>query len=343
MAEEQTGAPKLSGLRKAAVFLILLGDKAAGEVLRSMPAADVERLTGEIASIDSVSPEVALEILEEFDKLAAAQEYLTLGGPRYAEKLLEKAFGDLEARRLLNQALHIQTTKSLDLADLSRSDPHQLVKLIQDEQPQTVALILAHLGAKIGSSLLGLLPDSNRPLVAERLARMGQLSGDTVQKVLLVLQKKFQAAGRQHDRMACGGVTAVAGILNEMDPASSKALLESIEHRDPNLAVAIRDVLFTFEDLLTVPQNSLRECLGSIDKRTLATALKGASEDLKSHITKCMSSRAAEMLKEDMEALGPVRMREVAKAQGEIVAALRQLEADGKISLRNEEEDALVV
>lgn len=343
MAEEESGAPKLSGLRKVAVLLIMLGDKASGEVLRCMSPADVQRVTAEIASIDFVSPEVSTQILEEFEKLVAAQEYLTMGGPQYAEKLLEKAFGDLEARRLLNQALRVQTSKPLDLADLSRSDPHQLVKLIQDEQPQTVALILAHLGTKIGSSLLGLLPDTSRALVMERMARMGQLSGDTVQKVLFVLQKKFQTAGRQHDRLVCGGVDAVAGILNELDPASSKAILESIEHHDPNLAVAIRDVLFTFEDLLTVPESGIRECLGPIDKRTLATALKGASEDLKGHIMKCMSSRAAEMLKEDMEALGPMRMREVAKAQGEIVTILRQMEAEGKLSLRNEEEDALVV
>lgn len=343
MTDAQPSSPKMSGLRKAAILLITLGDKPASEVLRRLPTEDVQRITAEIADIDFVSQETSTQILEEFNKLMSAREYLALGGTAYAEKLLEKAFGELEARRLLSQVLHGQETKSLDLTDLTKSDPRQLVKLIENEQPQTVALILAHLGAKIGSSLLALLPEANRAPVMERLARMGQLSGETVQRVLFVLQKKFQSIGRQHNRMAYGGVSAVAGILNEMDPTSSKAILEAVEQTDPNLAVAIRDVLFTFEDLLTVPENGIRECLGPIDKKTLAVALKGASEDLKSHIMKCMSSRAAEMLREDMEALGPMRMKEVTKAQAEVVNVLRQLEADGKISLRNEEEDAFVV
>ncbi|MGH9396539.1 MAG: flagellar motor switch protein FliG [Terriglobia bacterium] len=334
---------KLTGVRKAAVLLIALGDKAAGDIMRCLPPGDVQRITAEIASVHAVSHEASTQVLEEFNRLVATQEYLALGGAEYAERLLEAAFGSVEAKRLLNKALRSHTTKSLDLADLSKSDPQQLVKLIQDEQPQTVALILAHLGAKIGAALLALLPESSRGPVVEKLAKMGQLSGDTVQSVLTVVQNRFQSMGRQHDRLTYGGMNAVAGLLNRVDATTSKAILESIEQSDPNLAVSIRDVLFTFEDMLTVPESSIRECLGPIDKKTLAVALKGASENLKAHIMKCMSSRAAEMLNEDMEALGPVRMREVQKAQTEIVNTLRALEAEGKISLRNEEEDAFVV
>ncbi|MGH9328279.1 MAG: flagellar motor switch protein FliG [Terriglobia bacterium] len=343
MAEIEEDAPRMSGLRKAAILLITLGDKPASDLLRRLPTKEVQRITEEIAAVDFVSQEASVEILEEFNKLMSAREYLALGGAGYAERLLEKAFGELEARRLLSQVLHGQETKPLDLTDLTKSDPRQLVKLIEDEQPQTVALILAQLGAKIGASLLALLPEASRAPVMERLARMGQLSGETVQRVLIVLQKKFQSTGRQQNRMSYGGVSAVAGILNEMDPTSSKSILEAVEQTDPTLAVAIRDVLFTFDDLLTVPESGIRECLGPIDKKTLAIALKGASEDLKSHIMKCMSSRAAEMLKEDMEALGPMRMKEVAKAQAEVVSVLRQLEADGKVSLSSQEEDAFVV
>jgi flagellar motor switch protein FliG len=342
-AAKKLKARELKGLRKAAVLLITLGDKTASEVLRCLTPLDVQRITAEIASVQFVPQETSLQILEDFNKLVAAQQYLTAGGADYAEKLLEAAFGNDEAKRLLNRALRARTVKSLDLDDLTKSDPEQLVKLIQDEQPQTVALILAHMGARIGSALLALLPETVRGPVIERLARMGQLSGDTVQNVLLALQKKFQAMGRHHDRLAYGGVSAVAGILNNMDPSVSKAILESLEQSDPNLAVSIRDVMFTFEDLLTVAASSIRECLGAIDKKTLAVALKGASEDLKAHITKCMSSRAAEMLAEDMDALGPVRMRDVSKAQMEVVNTLRTLEAEGKITLRNEEEDAFVV
>jgi flagellar motor switch protein FliG len=334
---------EMKGVRKAAVLLITLGDKAASEVLRCLTPLDVQRITAEIASVQFVSHELSVQVLEEFSKLVATQQYLTAGGPEYAEKLLEAAFGNDEAKRLLNRALRARTVRSMDLDDLTKSDPEQLVKLIQDEQPQTVALILAHLGAKIGSSLLPLLPDPSRGPVIERLARMGQLSSDTVQNVLLALQKKFQSVGRHHDRLAYGGVNAVAGILNHLDPGVTKTILESLEQSDPALAVSIRDVMFTFEDLLTVSTTAIRECLGAIDKKTLAVALKGASEDLKAHITKCMSSRAAEMLTEDMEALGPVRLRDVTKAQMEIVNTLRSLEAEGKINLRNEEQDAFVV
>lgn len=342
-AAKKTKSGEMKGLRKAAVLLIALGDKAASEVLRCLTPLDVQRITAEIASVQFVPQEISVQILEEFSKLVATQQYLTAGGADYAEKLLEAAFGNDEAKRLLNRALRARNVKSLDLDDLTKSDPEQIIKLIQDEQPQTVALILAHMGAKIGSALLALLPETARGPVIERLARMGQLSGDTVQNVLLALQKKFQSMGRSHDRLAYGGVNAVAGILNHLDPGVSKAILESLEQNDPNLVISIRDVMFTFEDLLTVSATSIRECLGAIDKKTLAVALKGASEDLRAHITKCMSSRAAEMLTEDMDALGPVRLRDVNKAQMEVVNSLRTLEAQGKISLRNEEEDAFVV
>lgn len=334
---------KQTGLRKAAMVLITLGDKAAADVMRQLSPSDVQRLTAEIASVEFISQEASQAVLEEFNRSVATQEYLALGGSDYAEKLLEAAFGPAEAKHLLNTALRSHYTKSLNLEELSRSDPQQLVKLIQDEQPQTIALLLAHLGGKIGSALLALLPEANRGPVVEKLARMGQLSGETVQSVLAVIQSRFESMGRQHERLTYGGMNAVAGLLNRVDGATSKAILESIEQNDPNLAVSIRNVLFTFEDILTVPETSIRTCLGPIDKKTLSVALKGASENLKAHIMKCMSSRAAEMLTEDMEALGPVRMREVQKAQAEIVNTLRNLEAEGKISLRNEEDDAFVL
>ncbi|MGH9444285.1 MAG: flagellar motor switch protein FliG [Terriglobia bacterium] len=343
MADATARTQKMTGVRKAAVLLMSLGDKAASEVLRCLTPADVQQITMEIANLQFVPQELSAQILTEFSQLVATQEYQTPGGSEYAGKLLAAAFGEDEAKRLLTRSLRSHIPKSLDLTDLTKSDPKQLVKLIQDEQPQTVALILAHMGAKIGSGLLALLPETARGPVVERLARMGQLSSETVQGVLLVLQSKFQSMVRHHERLTYGGVNAVAGILNHMDPSAGKAILESIEQMDPSLAVSIRDVMFTFEDLITVSENSIRGCLGPIDKKTLAVALKGASENLKGHITKCMSSRAAEMLNEDMEALGPVRMREVSKAQAEIVNTLRALEAEGKISLRNEEEDAFVV
>lgn len=343
MPEAASNAQSLTGARKAAMLLISIGNQAASEILRHMAPSDVQRIASEIANVEYVTQEASAQILDEFDKLVSAREVLAPGGKDYVQKLLETTFGEAEAKRLFEQAIYAKPVKSVDLTDLRQSDPKQLVKLIQDEQPQTVALILAHMGTKIGSALLSLLPEESRGPVVEKLARMGQLSGDTVQRVLGVVQKKFQAVGKSHDRLSYGGVTAVANMLNNLDPTASKAVLEALEQSDPNLAVEIRNVLFTFEDLLTVPESTIRECLGGIDKKTLSVALKGASEDLRGHIMKCMSSRAAEMLREDMDALGPVRMRDVAKAQGEVINTLRAMEAEGKISLRNEEQDAFVV
>jgi flagellar motor switch protein FliG len=212
MMEVMTSAHNLSGARKAAVLLITLGDKAASEILRCLAPADVQRITAEIANVQLVSQEASAQILEEFNKLVATQEDLASGGSEYAGRLLQAAFGEQQAKQLLDQAIRSKSTQSVDLSDLRNSDPQQLVKLIQDEQPQTVALILAHMGTKIGSALLSLLPETSRGPVIERLARMGQLSGDTVQSVLAVVQRKFQSMGRHHDRLSYGGVSAVAGI-----------------------------------------------------------------------------------------------------------------------------------
>lgn len=334
---------KKAGLRKAAVLLILLGDKAASEIFHYLSPSDVQRLTAEIAVVQSVSQEQATQVLDEYSKTAIAQEYLSQGGQLYAEKLLSKAVGDIEAKRLMEQALQSHDEQPLDMEVLNKADPNQLAKLLQDEHPQTLALLLAHLGSRFSSALLGVVQDEVRAQVLERLAKMRQLSGETLQKVLIVLQKKVGSMGKHQNRLAYGGINAVATLLNQMDSTSSKVILEAIEQSDPNLAISIRDVLFTFEDLLTVPQATIREILGQIEKRALATAMKGASENLREYLFKAMSQRAAEMLREDMEALGPMKAREVAKAQHEIVMRLRQLESEGKISLKNEEQDALVV
>ncbi len=336
-------AEKKAGLRKAAVLLILLGDKAASEIFHYLSPTDVQRITAEIADVESVSLEQATQVLDEYTKTAIAQEYLSQGGPLYAEKLLSKAFGDNEAKRLMEQALQSRDTPPLDMEVLDKADPLQLAKLLQDEHPQTLALLLAHLGSRFSSALLGVVQEDVRAQVLERLAKMRQLSGETLQRVLIVLQKKVGSMGKHHNRLAYGGINAVATLLNQMDSTASKAILEAIEQSDPNLALSIRDVLFTFEDLLTVPQTTIREILGQIEKRALATAMKGATENLREYLFKSMSQRAAEMLREDMESLGPMRAREVAKAQHEIVTRLRQLESEGKISLKNEERDALVV
>jgi len=224
------------------------------------------------------------------------------------------------------------------LDSLQKSDPQQLAKFLEEEHPQTIALILAHLDSKRGSELLMKLPETLRAEATLRLAQLRQFSPEIAQKVSLALHKRLEALGEQH-RRAYAGFQGVADLLNHMDPVQAKLILEAIEKDDPKVALSIRNLMFTFQDLLGVPEAGIREWLGQLDKKTLAMSLRGATEELKNYIFKSMSSRAVEMLKEDMEVLGPVKARDVSKAQQEAVAVARKLEAEGKISLGGEEDE----
>jgi flagellar motor switch protein FliG len=227
------------------------------------------------------------------------------------------------------------------LDSLRKADPQQLAKFIEGEHPQTIALILAHLEAKQASTLLMRLPEELRAEAIKRLAQLRQFSPEMAQRVSLVLHKRLEALGEQ-SRRAYAGLRGVADVMNRLEINTAKTILEGIEKEDPKLALSIRNLMFTFEDLLTVPEAGVRELLGQMDKKTLATALRGASEELKNYVFKSMSSRAVEMLKEDMEVLGPVKSKDVHKAQLEAVAVARKLEADGKLTLSPETEDEFV-
>jgi flagellar motor switch protein FliG len=330
------------GLRKAAILLVLLGEEIAIEIYRNLPERDLQQLTQEIAELDYIDPQSALAVLEEYYGLALTQDYLAQGGTEYAEKLLVKAFGSDGARQLLGQVSRAVEMSAGKLDSLQKADPQQLAKFLESEHPQTIALILAHLDAKQASVLLMRFPESLRAETVKRLAQLRQFSPEIAQKVSMSLHKRLEALGEQH-RRAYAGVQGVADLLNRLDPVPSKAILEAIEKEDPKLALNIRNLMFTFEDLLGVPEAGIRELLSQLDKKTLGMALRGATEELKSYIFKSMSSRAVEMLKEDMEVLGPVRSRDVIKSQQEAVAVARKLEAEGKISLGADEEDEYVV
>ena len=334
--------PGVTGIRKAAVLLVLLGDDVASEVFPHLNITEVQRLTAEIAQLSSISSEMAAHVLQEYHRLSLTQDYLAQGGQEYATQLLVKAFGKEGANTLLEQVLQAQEANALSFDTLRKADPEQLAKFVEGEHPQTVALLLAHLGARASTSLLVLLPEKLRAEAIRRLAVMQQFSTEMVKRISAVLHKKLALVGEQ-SRRAYGGVSAVAEMLISVDRKYSDQILSSIEQQDPKLSLAIRDLMFAFEDLSTVPEAALREVLGQADKRTLATALKGASEDLKNHFYKSMSSRAVEMLKEDIEALGPVRSSQVRQAQQEIVNLARKLEADGKITLKSSGDDAYVV
>jgi len=332
----------LSGTRKAAILLVLLGEDAASQVFRQLPERDLEELTQEIAEVDYIDPRTALAVLEEYHRLTVTQDYVAVGGTDFAKKLLIKSFGEEGASNLLSQISRSIERSVGKLDSLRKADPQQLAKFLEIEHPQTIALILAHLDPKQASVLLLKLPEAMRGETMKRMAQLRQFSPEIAEKISVSLHKRLQALGEQH-RRAYAGLQGVADLLNQLDPVSSKQILEAIETDDANIALGIRNLMFTFQDLMSVPEAGIREILGQLDKKTLAVALRGAAEELRTYVFKCMSTRAADMLKEDMEVLGPLRARDVMKAQQDAVAIARKLEAEGKINLGTEGEDEYVL
>lgn len=330
-----------SGLRKAAILMVILGEDAASEIYRFLPQPEVEKITQEIATISQVEAQTGLAVLEEFERLILTGDFVTQAGMEYANKVLVKAFGKEGADALLRQVSQAAELSGTKLDTLRKADPQQLAKFIEGEHPQTIALILAHLESKQASTVLMKLPPELRAEPIKRLAQLRQFSPEMAQRVAVVLHKRLETIGEQ-SRRAYAGLKGVADLMNRLDVAVGKTILESIEGDDPKLALSIRNLMFTFEDLMTVPESGIRELLGQMDKKTLATALRGASEELKNYIFKSMSSRAVEMLKEDMEVLGPVKTKEINKAQLEAVAVARKMEAEGKLTLTPETEDEFV-
>ena len=331
-----------AGLQKAAILLVLLGEEAASHIYRNLPEADVERLTRRIAELENFKPDTAIAVLEEYHQLTLTRGYLAEGGPEYAQKLLIKAFGETGAQRLLEQVQKTMQQNAVHLESLQASDPQQLAKFLEVEHPQTVALILAHMNARQASALLLRLPEEVRAETVKRLAQLRQFSPEVAQKVAIALNKRLEALGEQ-GRRAYAGFKGAADLLNQLEPIKSKGILETIEKEDPKMALAIRNLMFTFEDLLGVPEAGIRELLGQLDKKALAMSLRGATEELKNLVFKSMSSRAVDMLKEDMEVLGPVRTKDVNQAQREIVEVARRLEAEGKLVLSAESQEEYVV
>ena len=332
----------LTGLTKAAILLVLLGEETASAIYRNLPQQELHEVSQAIASIGLIHPDTARQVLEEYHGMALTQEYLAQGGREYASRLLVKAFGEDGAKNLLESVSRAQELSAGKLDSLQKADPQQLAKFLESEHPQTIALIMAHLESKQASALLMKLPEGTRAEAIKRMAQLRQFSPEMAQKVSMVLHKRMQSLGEQ-SRRAYAGIQGVAELLNRMDPATGKVILESIERNDPGLTMSIRNLIFTFDDLLGVSDAGIRELLSQVDKKTLSMALKVVPDELRDHIFKTMSGRAVQMLKEDMEVLGPVRARDVTKAQQEVVALARKLEAEGKMVLKAEGEDEYVV
>ncbi len=333
--------PQVNGLRKAAILLVSVGDSIAKEILRTLPEADVQRLTAELADLRGITPEISAGVLEEFWQLLETQHYIVHGGPEYASRLLIDAFGKERAEDLLMMVRRSQEEAQGNLAKLQRSDPQQLGKLLDNEHPQTIALVLAHLDPRRASQVLENMGEDHKVIAIQRLAEMRQFSPEMAQKVAHILHRRLESVG-DTARKSYSGFKAVADLLNRLNVDESKHILETIEGSQPELALNIRNLMFTFDDLMTVPAATIRAIVAEVDKRQLALALRGANEDLRAQIFKAMSTRAVEMMKEDMEVMGPVRSREVQQAQQEILNLARRLEAEGKVILKLETGDEML-
>jgi flagellar motor switch protein FliG len=335
-------AADLPGLRKAAILMVALGDELAKVLFLSLSEIDVRRVTEEITRLGDVPAAQLTQVLTEFYGLLETQQYMVRGGPEYALRLLTEAFGAAKAEEMLAQVKKIRERTNGDMAIVQRMDAQHLSKFLENEHSQTIALVLAHLDPKRGSTVLMNLQGPMRVDVVRRLAEMRQFSPEMAQTVAMALHRRMEKMGSS-GRKSYSGFKAVAELLNRIDQGESRGILEEIEQSEPKVAIGIRELMFTFEDLLTVPAESIREFVGAADKKVLAMALKGGREDVKAHLFKAMSSRAVEMLKEDMEVMGPVRMKDVGKAQQELLALARQLESEGRMMLKMEVDDDLAV
>lgn len=319
----------LSGTKKAAILVLTLGEEPAAEMFKHLQEDEIERIAKEVAALGSVAADTGERVLEEFHQMARAADFVTRGGIDSARRLLQRSFGSDGGQRILERVVR-SFRSAAGFASLEKTDPQQLSKFILAEHPQTIALILAHLNTSNAAELVSLLPDSLRADVLMRMANLDEISPEVITRISAVIEQRLKVVGGP-SREQHGGVRAVAELCNRLDRSVSQPVLEAIEGASPDLAVSIRNLMFVFDDLRTVDNSGLREIVQRADKKVLTVALKGASEDIRGRFFENMSKRAADMLREEMEVMGAVRLREVEKAQHEIVAIARKLEEEGLI------------
>src|SRR4051794_16962595 len=318
----------LTGVRKSAILLLSLGQDQAAEILRRLPAEAIEEVSREIASMGEVPRDVRANVFSEFYNLALANSYLAEGGLEYAKTLLRKSLNSDEASRIIKQVTQqVQTTP---FSFLQKAESENLLTFIQDEHPQTIALILAHLPSQKASEILVGLPGQKQIEVVKRIANMEQTTPDVIKEVERGLEHRLSDIVSQTFEKA-GGVDTVAEILNLADRSTEKGIMEGLEAEDPDLVEQIRRLMFVFEDILLVNDKGIQAVLKEVDNEELSLALKTASQELKDKIFKNMSSRAAELIGEDMQYMGPVRVSDVESAQQKIVDIVRRLEDSGEI------------
>ncbi len=330
----------LTGIQKAAVLLICLGPELSSTVFKHLKEEEIEDLTLEIANTRSISPQVKEDVINEFYEICLAQQYIDEGGIKYAKELLEKALGTEKALDVIGKLTASLQVKPFEF--VRKTDATQLLSFIQDEHPQTIALILSYLSPTQSALIISALPQENQAEVARRIAQMDRTSPDVIQEVERVLESKLANLVNQ-DYTQIGGVDQVVEILNSTDRGTEKHIMEILEIEDPELADEIRKKMFVFEDILLLDNKAIQRVLRDVDNNDLELALKGTNEEVQNTIFANLSKRLAEMIKEDMEFMGPVRMKDVEEAQQKIVNIIRKLEDSGEIIISRGGGDEVIV
>lgn len=331
---------ELTGKQKAAILLLSLGSEISAGIMKNLREDEIEELSLEIANIRRVPSEVKDQVLEEFYQICLAQEFILSGGIDSAREILEKALGSHKAHDIIGKLTASLQVRPFDFA--RKTEPSQLLNFIQNEHPQTIALVMAYLSPEQAGIILSALPPLQQVEVAKRVATMDRTSPDVLREVELILEKKLSSFVMQ-DFTIAGGVESVVSILNRVDRGTEKTILEALAEENPELADEIKRRMFVFEDIVLLDNRSVQRILREIDAKDLAMAMKTASEDVKNLIFRNMSKRAVELLKEDMGYMGPVRLRDVEEAQQKIVNVIRQLEDSGEIIISRGKEDELIV
>ena len=335
-----TNTQDYTGIQKAAILLIALGPERSADIFKHLKEDEIEELTLEIANTRSVSPQVKEDVLNEFYQICLAQQYIAEGGIGYAKELLDKALGEDRAKEVITKLTASLQVRPFEF--VRKTDPSQLLNFIQDEHPQTIAMILSYLTSAQAALVIGALPPEKQADVAKRIAMMDRTSPDVIKEVERVLEKKLSSLVNQ-DYTIVGGVDAIVNILNTVDRTTEKHIMESLEIEEPELADEIRKKMFVFEGILLLDDKAIQRVLRDVDNNDLAVALKGANEQVQNAIFNNLSKRLVVMIKEDMEFMGPVRMKDVEEAQQKIVNIIRKLEDSGEIIISRGGGDEIVV
>jgi flagellar motor switch protein FliG len=331
---------RLSGKQKAAILIVSLGPEIAANIYKFLKEEEIEQLTLEIASLKKVSSEEKNAIIEEFHQMLVAQNYITQGGIDYAKEILERALGTQKAIEIINRLTSSLQVRPFDF--IRKADPSQLMNFLQNENAQTIALIMTYLNPEQAASLLSSLPPEKQVDIARRIATMDRTSPDIILEVEKVLERQLASVVTE-DYTNVGGIQTVVNILNNVDRGTEKNIIEALEVDDPDLAEEIRRRMFVFEDILSLDNRAIQRTLREVDNQDLILALKGASEEVKKKIFSNMSKRQAEMVNEDMQYMGPVRLRDVEEAQQKIVNIIRKLEDAGEIIISRGGGDEIIV